>query len=203
MNKRVQKPMRIITNSKCLADELHLKYSDQQAQKTEVAKSVKKLGSIYRSIGYSQECFPLKGSMYKSVAKELKMRHRNSVPILMLQAGTTVSNSHLVDQWHETEVAAGERLEAWDDLTGLSLDPKGVLNARRQELEYIAQKNVWDVVPREEARRNGWKIIKSRWIDVNKGDDISAQYRSRLVGKEFAGQRTDGLFAGTQPLEAL
>ena len=35
-----------------------MKYSDQQAQKTEVAKSVKKLVSICRSIGYSQECFP-------------------------------------------------------------------------------------------------------------------------------------------------
>ena len=58
-------------------------------------------------------------------------------------------------------------------------------------------------MPREEARRNGWKIIKSRWIDINKGDDIAAQYRSRLVGKEFADKRIDGLFAGTPPLEAL
>ena len=88
-------------------------------------------------------------------------------------------------------------------MTGLSLDPKGVLNAMRQELDYFAQTNVWGVAPREEARRNGWKIIKSRWIDVNKGDDISAQYRSRLVGKEFADKRIDGLFAGTPPLEAL
>ena len=67
----------------------------------------------------------------------------------------------------------------------------------------MLRKNVWGVAPREEARRNGWKIIKSRWIDVNKGDDISAQYRSRLVGKEFADKRIDGLFAGTPPLEAL
>ena len=120
-----------------------MKYSDQQAQKTEGAKSVKKLGSVCRNIGYSQECFSLEGSMCKSMAKELKMRHRNAVPILMLQAGATVSNSHLADQWHEPEIAAGERLEAWDDLAGLSLDPRGVLDARRQELEYIDQKNVW------------------------------------------------------------
>ena len=38
---------------------------------------------------------------------------------------------------------------------------------------------------------------------MNKGDDISAQYRSRLVGKEDADKRIDGLFAGTPPLEAL
>ena len=38
---------------------------------------------------------------------------------------------------------------------------------------------------------------------MNKGDDISVSYRSRLVGKEFADKRVDGLFAGTPPLEAL
>ena len=62
---------------------------------------------------------------------------------------------------------------------------------------------MWGVVPREEARRNGWKVIKSRWIDINKGDDVASLYRSRLVGKEFADKNADGLFAGTPPLEAL
>ena len=180
---------------------MNLKYIDQQAQRIESTKAVKKLGSISGSIGY--ECYSFKGSMYKSVSTELEMKQRNSTPILMLQAGATISNNHLVDQWHEEAVAAGSRLEAWDDLTGLSLDPKGVLSARRQELDYIAKDKVWEVVPREEARRNGWKIIKSRWIDINKGDDTAALYRSRLVGKEFADKKVGGLFAGTPPLEAL
>ena len=73
-------------------------------------------------------------------------------PILMLQAGTTISGQHLVDQWREDEETAGSRLEAWDDLTGLSLDPKGVLAARKQEFDYISQKKVWGVVP--ERRRD-------------------------------------------------
>ena len=47
------------------------------------------------------------------------------------------------------------------------------------------------------------KIIESRWIYINKGDDIAALYRSRLVGKEFADKKIDGLFAGTPPSEAL
>ena len=154
--------MRVITNATCMADELHVKYNDRQAPKTEGVKSVRKLGSFCRnigdcqecvslkgSIGYCQECFSLEGSMCKSMAKELKMRHRNAVPILMLQAGTTVSNSHLADKWHDPETAAGERLEAWGDFTGLSLNPRGVLEARRTELAYIDQKNVWGIVPRE------------------------------------------------------
>ena len=79
-----------------------------------------------------------------------------------------------MDQWHETEETTGSRLEAWDDLTGLSLDPKGVLATRKQELDYISQKQVWGIVPREEARRNGWKVIESRWIGINKGDDVAS-----------------------------
>ena len=38
---------------------------------------------------------------------------------------------------------------------------------------------------------------------MNKGDDISVSYRSRLVGEEFADKRVGGLFAATPPLEAL
>ena len=33
--------------------------------------------------------------------------------------------------------------------------------------------------------QSGGKIIGTRWIDVNKGDEKNPVYRSRLVGKEF------------------
>eukprot|EP00973_Karenia_brevis_P029826 4113938-Karenia_brevis.AAC.1 len=58
-------------------------------------------------------------------------------------------------------------------------------------------------VTRTEATRRGWKIVKTRWIDINKGDDQQPLYRSRLVGKEFNDSEMAGLFAGTPPLEAL
>ena len=53
------------------------------------------------------------------------------------------------------------------------------------------------------ARENGWDIIKTRWIDINRGDDVEVSCRGKLVGEEFADKRVDGLFAGTPPLEAL
>ena len=62
---------------------------------------------------------------------------------------------------------------------------------------------VYDKIPRALAARKGWKIIKTRWIDINKGDDDNPNYRSRLVGKEFNTGPIDGLFAGTPPLEAV
>ena len=49
----------------------------------------------------------------------------------------------------------------------------------------------------------GWKIVKGRWIDINKGDVDNPNYRSRLVGKEFNQDKQAGLFAATPPLEAL
>ena len=77
----------------------------------------------------------------------------------MLQANASLSNGQLADEWHEQEITAGERLEARGDFTGLPLEPKGVLEARRKELAYVDQKNVWDIVSREKAGANGWDII--------------------------------------------
>ena len=131
------------------------------------------------------------------------MKKRNVVPIMMLQEKVSMSNGKLADEWHDDEVPAGARMEAWDDLTGLLLDPKGVLEARQKELSYVEQKKAWTIVSRDKAKDNGWDIIKTRWINTNKGDDLDVVYRSRLVGKEFADKRVDGLFAGTPPLEAL
>ena len=62
---------------------------------------------------------------------------------------------------------------------------------------------VWTRIPRRMAKERGWRIIKSRWLDINKGDDANPRYRSRFVGKEFNDKTVDGLFAATPPLEAL
>ena len=96
-----------------------------------------------------------------------------------------------------------EEGDAWDDLTGEALDPEEVRKARRKELEYIHAKPVWTKIPRSEARRRGIRVIKARWIDINKGDIRLPVYRSRCVGKEFNTADQDGLFASTPPLEAL
>ena len=56
--------------------------------------------------------------MCKSMAKEVRMRKKDVVPILMLQSSATVANGHLSDKWHDPEIVAGRRLEAWGDLTG-------------------------------------------------------------------------------------
>ena len=72
---------------------------------------------------------------------------------------------------------------AWDDLTGMKLDAGKVVEARAKEVTYLREKRVYDKVPRQQALRRKWKIIKTRWIDINKEDDENPGYRSRLVGK--------------------
>ena len=58
------------------------------------------------------------------------MKSHNVVPILKLQESISMSNAKFAEDLHEKEVQPGKRLEAWDDLTGLPLDPKKVLEAR-------------------------------------------------------------------------
>lgn len=81
----------------------------------------------------------------------------------------------------EREDAVGS--QAWDDITGEELDHEAVIKARGQEMQYIGEKQVWELITRQEAVNNGWKIIKTRWIDIDKGDKKSPNYRSRLVAK--------------------
>ena len=78
-----------------------------------------------------------------------------------------------------------------------------VQKARAEEIEYVRSKQVWSKIPRSEAQRLGYKVMKTRWIDINKGDDEHPVYRSRFVAKEFNNGDVEGLFAGTPPLEAL
>ena len=64
-----------------------------------------------------------------------------------------------------------EEMEAWDDVSGVKLDAKKVLEARREEMGWFKKKGVYRKIPRQEALKRGWKIVKVRWIDINKGDD--------------------------------
>ena len=85
----------------------------------------------------------------------------------------------------------------------MKLDAGKVIEARAKEVQYVKDKRVYSNITRKEAQARGWKVIKTRWIDINKGDDSNPVYRSRLVGKEFNNEAMDGNFAGTPPLEAL
>ena len=60
---------------------------------------------------------------------------------------------------------------------------------------------VYRKVPRSEAR--GRKLITTRWVDANKGDNEKPDQRSRLVGRELKQDNRQDLFAPTPPLEVM
>ena len=93
---------------------------------------------------------------------------------------------------------------ATDDLTGANLDPKLVAEARREEIRYFKSRGVYEKVPIEESwHQTGKAPIAVRWVDINKGDEVYKNYRSRLVAKEFRTDLRPDLYAATPPSECL
>ena len=74
----------------------------------------------------------------------------------------------------------------YDDISGEELDSSMVMAARTEELQEFFKHGVYEQVPIEECyEQTGKSPIGVRWVDVNKGDKINPEYRSRLVAKEI------------------
>ena len=80
------------------------------------------------------------------------------------------------------------------------LDKNKVISARRLEIKYFKKMRVYRRVRREEAKRLGVKIITTKWLDTNKGDEATPNYRSRLVGREITNDNRLDSFAAPPPL---
>ena len=87
----------------------------------------------------------------------------------------------------------------YDSVSGLELNEKKVIEARRLEAEYFKKLKVFKRVPRHKAKADSIPIIQTKWVDTDKG----ATYRSRLVAREFRNYEDPTMFAGTPPLEGL
>ena len=92
---------------------------------------------------------------------------------------------------------------AWDDVTNAELIPGLAKGAQQVEMGLFRKLGVYDYATRAEQEQCLGKIVGVRWVDVNKGDSEEPEYRSKLVGQEFAIGKDDALYAATPPLEAL
>ena len=62
---------------------------------------------------------------------------------------------------------------------------------------------MYDLVPGDQVPR-GRRIIGTRWVETDKGQDGAVKVRSRLVAQEFArGKTPDDFYAPTPPLLAM
>ena len=75
----------------------------------------------------------------------------------------------------------------FDDLTGAELKCEKVLQARLREIEAMKKMGVWEIVlTAQRPDRTKSQLIKGRWVDVNKGDNMQENYRSRYyVAREL------------------
>ena len=91
----------------------------------------------------------------------------------------------------------------WDEVSHKLLDADGVAAARLDEIQQIHNHSVYEKVPVEEChQKTGKAPIKVKWVDINKGDEINKEYRSRLIAKEIKMDKNVDLFAATPPSEA-
>ena len=187
---KAQKSTRFLTSSAEIARNLDKRCDKSHWHQPLVSGRAVKAGE------YSQG---LCQAICRGLVKQIELDHKNLRMLLNLRATDIVHGDMPQEEDEHTEATA----RAWDDVSGKELDPQEVRRARLKEMDYVRGKQVWDKIDRQEAMRQGWPIVDTRWIDVNKGDVQNPNHRSRLVAKEFASSETEGLFAATPPLETL
>ena len=185
-----RKRTKFMTNSVCLADELRRKCDRSHLHQHLVG------GRAEAAAKYPRE---LCRAICNGLMEEMRRSQAGLKKLFSLKISDKVSLNNISKACEEQE----QDEQAWDDISGEQLDGKAVVQARRKELGYIEDKKVWRKIRRSEAVRRGWKVVRTRWIDTNKGDWENPDIRSRLVAKEFNNGEEDGLFAATPPLEAL
>ena len=86
--------------------------------------------------------------------------------------------------------------EFMDDISGAPLEKEAVIAARRLEIAFFRKLGVYT-----KRRRESWmKVITTKWLDVNKGDTMAPDIRSRPVGREIRrGKPSNDWFAATPP----
>ena len=147
-----------------------------------------------------------KQTLEKDVTEELNMLVK-SLNVLEKKDVTEelnmlVKSLNVLEKIPDFDPSLYEDFEFIDDVSYKCLDKELAIEARRLEIDFFRTMKVYKKVPRHRAA--GKKIITTRWIDINKGDSKSPNYRARLVGRELKlkDRRLD-LFAATPPLESL
>jgi hypothetical protein len=104
----------------------------------------------------------------------------------------------------DAELALWSVGETFDEITGATLPPDLVRQARAEEIKFMLNWGVWKKALITDCwRETGRAPIGSKWVDVNKGDAAKPLIRSRFVVKEIATYKTDEFFAATPPLESF
>ena len=193
-------------NTSVRAEEDAEKTRDQKRRKLRLLASEKRiLGNVYRSKDCGSSRRKLNAMLNALEFGDKALHDRkwdisNIIGAMEKEEPTPHDESEELDRLR----AMYENVYFMDDMNGNKiLDKEMVIQARQLEMQYFRKMQVYEKVPRGEAKQKGCKIITTRWLDTNKGDDVEPNYRSRLVGREMKFDRRLDLFSATPPLEAL
>ena len=78
-------------------------------------------------------------------------------------------------------------LEGKWEIDGKWIDPKLLMEGRKEEIQYMRKIGVVEVVDEKECYDNGCKPLKLKWVDKMKGEKC----RLRLVCRRSKGPRTE------------
>jgi hypothetical protein len=187
-----------VTNSKVLAEILEV-WSANQA-----GEPFYRQANLVGGLAAGAAAYPPK--LVMAILKGLKQQLLldGVLSNLELQTSGPVPSEPLFDP--SAEWAQDEKF--WDDITGEELPTELVRSARQVEIGWVHDINLYDKVPRSEARAKGIKPITVRWVDVNKGDRRKYNIRCRLVGRELKAKTREALlahelFSAMPPWEAI
>ena len=137
----------------------------------------------------------------ESTIHELVESHHDDCVLAVLEQNESDGIENPVCE--EPDVLAKHHGEFFDDISGQELDPSGVRQARKDEVEFIQKMGVWEEVPRPRDK----PVLKGRWVDINEGDASRPHYRSRYVGKEIKkgskGALVADFFAAMPPISSF
>ena len=216
---KVLKPTYFATNSECIAEELDKKCFNRDGQDDHrhvpLINGRARAAQIYprelcraicsgfkKQAGRDQSLMKHIGSLERAADSRVLASRRSELMALAEKIGGEFDG----DVGKVLEMPEDEETwtTAWDDVKNKELNIKQVEAARQEELRYIRKSNLYKKVPRAKCyEATGRAPIKSGWIDTNKGDQETPNYRSRWVGKEYNNGPGEDLFAATPPLEAL
>ena len=123
-----------------------------------------------------------------------------------VEAGRTLEKPELLSLPDD----ADRGQEFRDRCTGLPLNPEMVKKARELDMQYMEEFKVLENSDRDACMAEpGRPPIPTDWVDINRGDSLRPNYRSRLVCLETRGRSTIDVegwavtFAATPPYETF
>ena len=73
----------------------------------------------------------------------------------------------------------------WDDVNGGYLPEDLVLAARREEIDWVDSEGIYEIVPIQDCRDAGKKLLELIWVDTDKSvGPAHNKIRSRLCARE-------------------